>query len=98
MRTGLLRKPRQAKQPTFVTINYTDFWRHISADERYCIVCLQLSTERADEIPSLLRRLFSLPGFKTKAERMGKVVLLNPQRVRYYQAREDGIYIIGWPY
>ena len=88
----------QVKQPTFVTINYTDFWRRVSADERYCIVCLQLSTERVDEIPLLLRRLFRLPGFKTKAERMGKVVLLNPQRVRYYQAREDQIHTVGWPY
>lgn len=31
----------QVKQPTFVTINYTDFWRRVSADERYCLVCLQ---------------------------------------------------------
>ena len=88
----------QAKQPTFVTINYTDFWRRVSADERYCIVCLQLSTSRANEIPSLLRRLFRLPGFKTKVERMGKVVLLNPQWVRYYQAHEDVIHTIGLPY
>ena len=86
----------QAKQPTFVTINYTDFWRRISADERYCIVCLQLSTERVDEIPSLLRRLFRLPGFKTKAERMGKVVLVSPQRVRYYQAHDNQIHVIDW--
>ncbi len=88
----------QVKQPTFVTINYTDFWRRVSADKRYCIVCLQLSTERVDEIPSLLRRLFRLPGFKTKAERMGKVVLLNPQQVRYYQARKDQIHTVGWSY
>jgi hypothetical protein len=88
----------QTKQPTFVTINYTDFWRRVSADERYCIVCLQLSTSRADEIPSLLRRLFRLPGFKTKAERMGKVVLLNPQWVRYYQVPENQIHLIGWPF
>ena len=85
----------QARQPTFVTINYTDFWRRVSADERYCIVCLQLSTERVDEIPSLLRRLFRLPGFNTKAERMGKVVLVSPQRVRYYQAHDNQIHVIG---
>ncbi len=83
----------QARQPTFATINYTDFWRQISADERYCIVCLQLSTSRADEIPSLLRRL---PGFKTKAERMGKVVLVSSQRVRYYQTHDNQIHVIGW--
>ena len=88
----------QVKQPTFVTINYTDFWRRVSADKRYCIVCLQLSTERVDEIPSLLRRLFGLHGFKTNAERMGKVVLLNPQQVRYYQARKDQIHTVGWSY
>lgn len=86
----------QARQPTFVTINYTDFWRRVSADERYCIVCLQLSTERADEIPSLLRRLFRLPGFKTKAERMGKVVLVSMQRVQYYQAHDNQIHVIDW--
>jgi len=87
---------RQVKQPTFVTINYTDFWRRVSADERYCIVCLQLSTSRVDELPLLLRRLFRLSGFKTKAQRMGKVVLVSQQRVRYYQAYDNQIHVIGW--
>jgi hypothetical protein len=87
-----------AKQPTFVTINYTDFWRQVSADERYCIVCFSLSVECANEISLLLRHLFSLPEFKTKAERMGKVALVSQRRVLYYQARNEQIHVIGWPY
>jgi len=86
----------QVKQPTFVTINHTDFWRRISADKRYCIVCLQLSTERADEIPLLLRHLFRLPEFRTRAKRMGKVVLVSQQRIRYYQVRDNQIHIMGF--
>jgi len=87
----------QVKQPTFVTINYTDFGRRISADERYCIVCFSLSVERANEIPLLLRRLFSLPEFKTKAERMGKVALVSQRWVRYYQTSNVQISIITYP-
>jgi len=33
------------KQPTFVTINYKDFWREIRAHRNYCVVCLSLKSQ-----------------------------------------------------
>ncbi len=75
---------RQVNQPSFVTINHRDFWRRISADKSFCMVCLDLSIEEADKIPELLRALFSRPDFRTKRARMGKVILIRPRSVQYY--------------
>ena len=61
-------------QPTFVTINYRDFWQIISAHKQYCVVCFYLSSELTLEISDLLRELFQLKDFKTKNARMGKVI------------------------
>ena len=53
---------RQLRQPTLVTINAMDFWRRVPTDNAYCIVCLELSTTQANEIPIRLRQLFRLSG------------------------------------
>jgi hypothetical protein len=37
------------RQLTFVTINYTDFWRRVPADKSYCIVCLELPVAQANQ-------------------------------------------------
>jgi len=88
---------RQAKLPTFVTINTADFWRRATAEKSFCMVCLKLTTEQTDEIPLLLRRLFKLPEFKTKRARMGKIILVSPRVVQYYGAAKELIHILGWP-
>jgi len=75
---------RAVKQPTFVTINHTDFWRRIPAETAYCLVCVKLTADQAAEIPDLLRRLFRLPEFKTKGARMGKVALVSRRVIQYY--------------
>lgn len=76
----------QATQPTFVTTNVTDFWRKSEPHRAYCIITIALPKERARESPDLLRRLFRLPAFKTKASRMGKVIRLAPSRIEYYES------------
>jgi hypothetical protein len=43
---------RQLNQPTFVTIDYLDFWRRVPADKAYCIVCLEFPTEQVEKIPA----------------------------------------------
>ena len=88
---------RQLKQPTFVTIDYMDFWRRVVADNAYCIVCLELPTERVEEIPVRLRQLLRLPEFKTKKARMGKVVLVRERRLQYYSPHEKLVHILRWP-
>ncbi len=62
------------KQPTFITINYKDFWKVIPAHQNYCIICFNLKGELTLEIPNLLREIFKNPELKTKRARMGKVV------------------------
>jgi len=88
---------RQLKQPTFITINYMDFWRYVPADNAYCIVCLALPTEQVDEIPGRLRQLLRLPAFKTKKTRMGKVILVRERRLQYYSPHEKLLHILRWP-
>ena len=75
---------QQERQPTFVTINEQDFWRKAQTNRRFCIVCFALSDARAREIPPRLRRLFDHPLFDTKKKRMGKVIRVAEQEVRYY--------------
>ena len=87
---------RRLKQPTFVTINYADFWRRVPGDRRSCIVCLALAIDQADKVSGWLRQLFRLPEFKTKAARMGKVVLASPRRLRYYHMHERHVHILPW--
>ena len=30
---------KELKQPTFITINYGDFWRRVEAHRGYCVIC-----------------------------------------------------------
>ncbi|HSB12259.1 MAG TPA: hypothetical protein VLM38_22420 [Blastocatellia bacterium] len=63
---------RHVNQPTFVTINHSDFWRRMSAERAYCLICFKLSADQAQEVPDLLRHLLHLPEFRTKRDRMGR--------------------------
>ena len=73
------------KQPTFVTINYKDFWKKIPASPDYCVICFKISQEQVDELPDLLRWVLSLPGLRTKRERMGAVVSVVDRKVVLYR-------------
>ena len=89
---------RRALYPTFVTTNVDDFWQRVPAHTRYGIVCLVLPDERLQETSSLLRQLFSLPEFKTKARRMGKVVRMSRGQLEYYDIRAHPIIRVpSWP-
>ena len=82
---------REQSQPTFVTINVQDFWRHTPPSEDYCIVCFALPDSRVQEIPTRLRLLFDDIEFKTKAARMSKVVQIAEQGVTYYTLQDRTI-------
>lgn len=88
---------QQAKGATFITTNVSDFWQRTPAHARYCIVCLVLSNERLNELPDLLRRLFRLPGFKTKSARMGKIARVSPQQIQYYRIGDVQVHPLAWP-
>jgi hypothetical protein len=76
---------------TFLTINEADFWRKVAIDARFCVICFALPDSRAREIPGLLRAVFRLPSFRTKARRMGKVLRVAHRTVSYYTYRERQI-------
>ncbi|MBI4672101.1 MAG: hypothetical protein HY741_10605 [Chloroflexi bacterium] len=79
---------REQNQPTFVTINETDFWQRIPASESYCVVCFALTDARVREIPQRLRALLEYPEFRTKAARMGKIVRVAEREIVYYTIQD----------
>jgi len=79
---------RQQHQATFITINESDFWQKVRIDTHFCVVCFALPDSRAGEIPVLLRAVFRLAAFQTKARRMGKVLRVTHTTVSYYTYRE----------
>lgn len=88
---------RTAVQPTFVTLNWTDFWEQTAPHQDFCLVCLTLSPGRVTELPMLLRRLLRSPAFKTKAARMGKVARVSGDQVTYRQVHDNRTYVIPLP-
>jgi hypothetical protein len=86
---------RQQNQPTFVTINESDFWRKIVIDHRYCVVCFTLPDSRAREIPQSLRSLLRRPEFRTKAKRMGKVIRVTDAEISWYSYDDREVRVIA---
>lgn len=82
---------RQENQPTFITINEKDFWRRVDIDDRFCIICLLLPDSRVSEIPAILQSIFRLPEFKTKADRMGKVVRVADEKIYFYTCHDKQV-------
>ena len=71
---------------TFVTINESDFWCRLAITRAFGVVCVGLSDPRATEVQNLRRALFRRSGFRTKAQRMGKVVRISVGGIMYYSA------------
>ncbi len=84
---------RQLRQPTFVTIDM-GFWNRGLRDSRYCILCFPLRNDEQGELPGLLRSLFRLAAFRTKAARMGKVARVRRQMVEYWQLGDEELHRI----
>jgi hypothetical protein len=89
---------RGLRQPALLTINDVDFWRKVDIDARFCVVCFPLSDARVPEIPELLRAVLRLREFRTKADRMGKVLRVTRGSVSYYTYRSRMIHIVRFGY
>jgi hypothetical protein len=87
---------RQYKGATFVTTNVPDFWQRILAHARYSIVCLPLPNERLHQLPELLRHLFRVREFRTRAGRMGKVIRATSAQLQYYTIGDNRIHRLPW--
>jgi hypothetical protein len=85
------------EEPVFVTLNSPHFWRRSEAHDGYCIVCFTLPADDAEQVPVLLRRLFRLDEFKTRALRLGKVARVSGGQVAFYQSDEPQIRVLPLP-
>jgi len=79
---------QQENQPTFVTINESDFWRRTAINNQFCVVCFAFPDSRVREIPALLRSLLDHPLFDTKKKRMGKMIRVAEGEVSYYSVED----------
>lgn len=86
---------RQQRSPTFLTINETDFWRKVSIDQHFCVVCFPLPDSQAEEISGLLRVVFRHDLFQTKAQRMGKVLRVTRNTISYYSHRDRQVQVVS---
>jgi hypothetical protein len=78
---------RQQSQPTFITINVSDFWQKVAIDDRFCVICFTLPDARVRDIAPRLRAVLQRPAFTTKAKRMGSVIRVADTGISYYTAR-----------
>jgi hypothetical protein len=76
---------RTLRTPTFVTIDH-GFWNRRLCHPGYCILYLDLAKDEQERLPGLVRRLFRLPEFRTRAVRMGKVARIRQATVSYWEA------------
>lgn len=86
---------RSLKRRTFVTIDDW-FYKSRLCDNAYCLIYFHLTMEQQAQIPSLLRRLFKVEGFRTVKERMGKVVRVGHEAICYYQRGISGEQTLNW--
>jgi hypothetical protein len=82
---------RTVAQPTFITINVTDFWQQTAPHSAFCIVCLALDTDDAGIVSELVRRLFRLVEFQTRASRCGKVARVSSDHVIFRETGSEDI-------
>jgi hypothetical protein len=73
------------KTPTFVTIDH-GFWNRKLCHPGFCILYFELRADEQEQLPALLRRLFRLSEFRSRAVRMGKVANVGIESVTYWQA------------
>jgi len=88
---------RELNSPTFITMDEAGFWHRHLCSPVYCIFYFALSEHQQDLIPFLLRKLFRLSEFKTKAVRMGKVARISLANIKYYQAGDNKLHVLAWP-
>jgi hypothetical protein len=83
------------RTPTFVTSD-DFFWKRTHCNSRYCIVFVALRGRNHSRVPDLLRRLLRLPEFRSRAARMGKVVHLGEDHVRWWQLGDEREHSLHW--
>jgi hypothetical protein len=85
----------ELKQPTFVTID-GGFWDRRWCHPRYCILYFALRDDQQERLPQLLRSLVRKPEFRSRANRMGRVVRVSSSSIEYWAFRQEGLCQLPW--
>ncbi len=80
------------RRPTFFTRDH-GFYHPSLLHAAYCLVYLDVAF---DEIAEFIRRFLRHPAFRTQAQRMGKVVRVHHNGVRYRQVHEKKAQVLRW--
>jgi len=91
----ILQLLRSQKQSTLVTLD-AGFYHKRHRDRRYCLIYFALPHLEQSRLPGLLRQLFRLPEFKTKAACMGKVVQVSDEKIEFWQVRDEKRHTVRW--
>jgi hypothetical protein len=80
------------RRPTFFARDH-GFYHPTLRHARYCLVYLDVAT---GEVADYIRRFLRHPAFRTKAQRMGKVVRVRHSGLTYWPVGKESKHIIGW--
>ncbi len=80
------------RQPTFFTRDH-DFYKPLLRHRSYCLVCLNVEFDEAAEY---IRRFLRHTSFRTRVQRMGKVVRVRSSNVSYWQVDLRGEQLLPW--
>jgi hypothetical protein len=80
------------RQPTFFTRDH-GFYRPTLLHPRYCLVYLEVG---ADETAAYIRRFLRHQAFRTRAQRMGKVIRTYHSGINYWQVNVKKEHALSW--
>jgi len=80
-------------RPTFFTHD-SDFYDPTLRHKKYALVCLQVKYSEAGDY---IRRVLRHPALRTEAQRMGKVIWVQPGGLSYWQVGKEIEQVIMWP-
>src|SRR5712692_3174717 len=105
LKTWLLTRPSRmnassrscaAKNSLRSSLLDADFYHKRNCDRRYCLIYFILPPLEQNRLSELLRQLFHLPEFKTKAARMGKVVRISDEKIEFWRAGDENRHAVRW--
>jgi hypothetical protein len=91
-REGILPLLHHLKQPTFFALDH-GFYHSMLLHPGYCLAFLDVWEDEAAEY---IRRFLRHPGFRTRTQRMGKVVRVRHGGVKYWQIQVKGEHTLTW--
>ena len=91
-RTDLIPLLHTLRHPTFFTRDH-GFYQPSLRHRAYCLVYLDVAF---DEIAEFIRRFLQHTAFRTRAQRMGKVIQVHHNGTHYWQVNMKKAYVLSW--